>query len=407
MKIAFVTTQYPPHDAGGIGSYVHSVASALARAGHEVTVVCSADGQTRSTSVEGAGVRVERFPLVGPHWLWSRWRRSEPERLRVRHALSSAWAMRQVGTFDIVEVPEWKAQGLLLSGSVVVHLHLPLEVRSRWSDGPVPARRAISFGLERVGALRADALTATSVLTATLPDGSEWPGKRTVDIVAPPIDLQSWRPVDDVSVEPRVLFVGRLETRKAPEQVIEALARLRDEAPDARAVFVGKSMRHRSGRPYRVVLEELARVHGVDCEFHDPVSDPAAMHRFYETARVVAVPSRFEPLSLVVFEALACGRPVVMSDRVGAGEWLRDFPESVVPTDDADQLAAALRPHLVDRSHAARTGAAGRALAEAVCAEDRVVETRVAVYRSVTREAHDGVRRSRRPGRRGKGTRPR
>lgn len=388
MRIAFVTTQYPPHDAGGIGSYVQSVSSAFARAGHQVTVVCSAEGQERSSTVEGPGVTVERFPIVGPSWLWRRWRRPEPERQRVLHALSSRWALRQLsGEFDIVEVPEWKAQGLLLSGPVVVHLHLPLPVRTAWAGDRPPVHRAVSHALERLGALRAARVTSTSVITSTMPDGSSWPGRRTVQVVSPPIDLGEWDDRLDVrQTDPVALFVGRLETRKAPEQLIEALARVRDEVPDARAVFVGRSMRHSDGRSYRTVLEELALRSGVPCEFHDPVSDQASMQRFYEQARVVAVPSGFEPLSLVVFEALACGRPVVLSDRVGAGEWLGDLDGAVVPYGDVEGLAAAIAPHLRAPEHAARVGDVGRRQARSVCAEDALVESRLAVYRAVRQE---------------------
>ena len=384
MRIAFVTLQYPPHDAGGIGSYVQTVSAALVRAGHDVTVISAADDKVRSTTIEHPGVVVERFPMVGPRWLWAWWSRLEPERLRVHHALSGAWALRRIQSeFDVIEAPEWKAQGLLLRGTVVVHLHLPLEVRNAW-DGGARRARHLSHLLERLGAERATAVTATSRLTSQMPDGRSWLQDKPVQIVAPPIDIGRWSGATNVeSTEPRALFVGRLESRKAPEMLIDAIGHIRDHIPDATAVFVGRSLSHPSGLPYRDELEERAAQLGVRCEFHEPTSDAASMQRLYSSARVVVVPSRFEPLSLVAFEALAAGRPIVMSDRVGAAEWLGGLPGSVVPADDVAALASAIRPHLLDSRHAAEVGRQGRRLVSEICSDQNLVETRVAVYESV------------------------
>ncbi|MBK9241944.1 MAG: glycosyltransferase family 4 protein [Acidobacteria bacterium] len=70
----------------------------------------------------------------------------------------------------------------------------------------------------------------------------------------------------------------------------------------------------------------------------------------YAQAHVFVSASRQEGLSLVQAQALACGVPVVCTDRTGGADLrdLLDLPEwvTVVPSDDADVLAAAIRAML-------------------------------------------------------------
>lgn len=385
MRIALVTLQYPPDGVGGIGTYVETVAGLLAGAGHEVTVVCAARGQARSSAVEG-GVRVERFPVLGPPSLWRRFvAPHQTLRVRLHHALSSAWAVRRAGRFDVVEAPEWKAQGLLLRaarrGRVVVHLHLGFEQELAWNGTPPTLGQRIGCALERWTARSAHARTATSEQARRLPGGRTWLAGSAIEVVAPPLRTGPWATCPSVDgTGPVVLFVGRLERRKAPEVLVEALGRLVPEVPALRAVFVGRPM-GADGGSYADLVRDRAAALGLACELHDPTADPAALLDHYARARVVAVPSRFETLSMVVFEAMACGRPVVLTDQVGAAEWLDDHLRTgVVPAGDPQGLADALRPLLLDAGHAAAAGQRARACARTVTDPARVVADRVRTY---------------------------
>ena len=63
-----------------------------------------------------------------------------------------------------------------------------------------------------------------------------------------------------------------------------------------------------------------------------------------------------------VFDALACGRPVITADSSGAREWLRDGESALLtPAGDATALAAALR-RLLDARERARLGEGALAL---------------------------------------------
>jgi alpha-maltose-1-phosphate synthase len=76
-------------------------------------------------------------------------------------------------------------------------------------------------------------------------------------------------------------------------------------------------------------------------EHHDPAGQDQLV-RFYRRSHVFAHASREEGLSLVLVQALACGLPVVCTDRTGGVDLreLLDDPEwvTIVPADDAEAL---------------------------------------------------------------------
>jgi glycosyltransferase involved in cell wall biosynthesis len=150
---------------------------------------------------------------------------------------------------------------------------------------------------------------------------------------------------------PRILFSGKLTHIKAPDVLLEAFARMGE--PEASLCLVGDG-------PLRGRLEARARELGVAnrvlfAGFRNQRELPA----FYDAADVFVLPSRQEPWGLVVNEAMNAGRAIVVSDKVGSGPDLVRPGENgaIVPTGDADALAAALRDVLASP---ARTAAMGR-----------------------------------------------
>ena len=73
--------------------------------------------------------------------------------------------------------------------------------------------------------------------------------------------------------------------------------------------------------------------------FHGPVSQ-AQLADAFRSGSVLVLPSLEEGFGLVVPQALACGLPVIVSDRVGAKDLVRHRDNgSVFPTSDATALA--------------------------------------------------------------------
>ena len=148
---------------------------------------------------------------------------------------------------------------------------------------------------------------------------------------------------------PVVGFVGRIEPRKGPLDLVRAAPQIRAEAPDARIVLVG-------GDPYDSAPEYARRVRASGDVEHVPwVADGAAVMRHLD---VLVAPSRQEPFGTVLAEAMAAGTPVVATRVGGLAEVVADgVTGRLVAPGRPDELAQAVLEVLRERK---RMGAAAR-----------------------------------------------
>ena len=139
---------------------------------------------------------------------------------------------------------------------------------------------------------------------------------------------------------PFILSVGTLEPRKNLGRLTRAFGRLRAQGRQEELVLVG---RHGWGRDEaRRVAEELGIATTVRTLGYVPESDLPAL---YALARVVAFPSLYEGFGFPIVEAMACGTPVLTSNRSAMAEIGRDAAVLIDPTQVgsiADGLAALL-----------------------------------------------------------------
>jgi glycosyltransferase involved in cell wall biosynthesis len=96
---------------------------------------------------------------------------------------------------------------------------------------------------------------------------------------------------------------------------------------------------------------------------------PYQLRALYRRAQIVAIPLYdvdFQAGSLVAYEALACGRPVVISRTRGQNDIVRAAETGLyVPPGDSAAMATALNSLLADPARRAQMGAAARADVEA------------------------------------------
>jgi glycosyltransferase involved in cell wall biosynthesis len=379
MRVLFVSQEVPPETAwGGIGTYVDVLSEALAAKGVEVHVLSVADGQPMQRG-EHAGVTVHRFSLPPVHrpsrWAPEAWR-------RILVAVSVARLLPRLGFKpDVVECPEWMAEGLVLA----VRGALPLVVRLHSSarqlfpytrqgvsllgiDGRVAAH------LEEVSARRANVVVSTRANLDEVADSMRL-DDRALHAIPYPLRLPEFSPLAD-GAPPRVTFVGRLEPRKAPDVVLRAAPKVLAEVPDARFVFVGRDVVEPGVAPSAAWLRaEAGRLgigHAVELTGQ---LDREGVERELRRATVGAFPSRWESFGNVVAEASAVGRPVVVSSIPAFRDVVADrVTGEVARSGDPDAWAAALVGLLRDPNRARAMGEAGAAHVASLSAPARVAD---------------------------------
>lgn len=161
----------------------------------------------------------------------------------------------------------------------------------------------------------------------------------------------------DPAVHRLIGTVGRLQPEKDQRTLVDALALLRQQAPDQseplRLVIAGEGGQ-------RAAIEAAIAHHGL----HDRVwlaGERRDVPQVLQGLHLFVLPSRAEGISNTILEAMACGLPVVAT-RVGGNPELVQPGQTglLVPAGDAPALAHALRDALVSEETRRAMGREGR-----------------------------------------------
>ncbi len=323
-------------DAGGMNVYVVELSRRLAAMGVEVEVFTRAVSSDLPPVVEFAPGCVVRHVSAGP--LEPLAKAELPAQLcAFTAAVLRAEAAREPGWYDLIHSHYW------LSGQVgwlakerwgvpLVHtMHTMARVKNASlaeGDAPEPSARVIGEAqvVEAADRLLANTAAEAEQLVALYDADPE-----RVDVVAPGVDLQRYRPGNrdkaraETGLPPErdvLLFVGRIQPLKAPDLLVRALAVMVARQPSLRdqllVVIVGGPSGSGEAEPEHV--EQLAAALGVaDLVRFEPPAYGDQLASFYRAADIVVVPSYSESFGLVALEAQACGTPVVAA-RVGGLE---------------------------------------------------------------------------------------
>lgn len=160
-----------------------------------------------------------------------------------------------------------------------------------------------------------------------------------------------WRRQLGISDDRRVLlFAGKFERKKQPLQLMRAVQMLAD--PKLLLLMVGDGELKAEVDAIAAAGPERFRVL--------PMQNQSRMPVVYRLAELFVLPSAFgETWGLAVNEAMACGRPVLVSDRVGCARDIID-PSCgrVFALSDSSALARTIGEMMRDRNSLSQMGAA-------------------------------------------------
>jgi len=158
---------------------------------------------------------------------------------------------------------------------------------------------------------------------------------------------------------PLVLYSGRLVERKGIRELLAAIPRVLEAAPNARFVLAGGppplSGTEVAAQWLTPELDPyLGRIH-----FTGWLS-PSELSGWYRAADVLVVPSRYEPFGMVILEGMLHGLPIVASNVGGPAEILEHGRTGLLFTPrDAVGLAEALIALVRDEGSRRAMGRAG------------------------------------------------
>ena len=211
---------------------------------------------------------------------------------------------------------------------------------------------------------------------------------RLVSVIYNGVDISQFAPNmearNDLRLElgfPQGAFVvgtvGRLSPEKGGvDNLIRAVARLREERHEARLLIVGDG-------PLRVELESLNTSLGSPAIFAGLRSDVA---RVLNALDVFVMPSLNEALPIALLEAMSVKLPVVATRVGGIPEVLEDGKNGLlVPPGDVGALEAALRRLASDPEQRERLGSAGQAQVHSRFTLDEMARQVEEVYSDIAR----------------------
>jgi glycosyltransferase involved in cell wall biosynthesis len=284
-----------------------------------------------------------------------------PLHMRGRAQLRSLLRRQPADVLHIINGGYPGAEGCLLAAQVARELRFPKVLMSILSY-PYPRRTALDARLDRQVAQTVDLFSPNSAaagrglieLRGFAPDRIRPIASGTPP---PPLDLTAGaRLRAELGLPADSLIVGTvaaLEPLKGHLVLLEAIAQIQHEFPQAYFVFSGEGV-------MRPQLEDFIRRHQLNNQVYllGFTKDARAITNAFDA---VAFPSFYEGMPIAILEAMALAKPIVASAVGGIPEEIEDGVSGwLTPPRDSAALAVALRRLLGDFDLARAIGAAGR-----------------------------------------------
>ncbi len=177
-----------------------------------------------------------------------------------------------------------------------------------------------------------------------------------------------------------ILYLGRIHQIKGLDLLAKAYADIARSLKDAQLVIAGPDTGYLSS------LKKLVSGLGIGDRvlFTGPLFGREKLQAYVD-ADVYALPSSFEIFGITILEALACGTPVVVTDRCGIADIINQKGGLVVPY-DTDQLSHALLQMLVDSKMRQQFGQKGKLLVREQFNWEKIAEQFEHVYQTCRRK---------------------
>ncbi len=399
MRILILSNLYPPNVIGGYERLCFDVAEGLAARGHAITVLTSTFGG-RVAEYPGQTIHRVWTLLTGPD-IYAPYQGSPTQRedintanlAHLHHAIEQvrpdvvfAWNLffLDASILDALErcpVPvvvmltdNWllvMRNGRYVSDFFRLHVHGAEPFRA---PSPPPRWRRWAGRLKRILLRRPAARGPAAIFgSAFMRDlyragGVSFAHDRVIHngVKLPDVTGRSARDRRELAEAGvlRLLFAGRLVDLKGADTAVAALALLEPDRLGVRTVrltIVGDAQ----DRAYMARLEALIAAHPCRARIElRPAVVETALYDLFQAHDIYLFPSLYEPFSLTLIHALACGIPTIASDIGGNPEIVTDGESGLLfAKGDAADLTRKVMQLACDPALRARLSHGGQAAA--------------------------------------------
>jgi glycosyltransferase involved in cell wall biosynthesis len=354
---------------GGPPRVVSGLAAAQRALGIDAQILCG-DGSRLPEYAEYWQRHVHGFPVPYLHTITA-----GGANLFAPRAESQSWLRENLPTFDLVHVHQlWRPVTTLAAVAArrlrVPYLLTPHNTLTRFALGQKKAKKTLARWLlwDRIFAAAAgfhalNELEATEIRQCLESECRLFvvPNGVSLDEFTEPLESAVSVPASlspPRGPRPFILSLGRLHASKGADLLLEAFANLSGDYPTVQLACAGpdfgilSSLRRRAAE-----LGLSARTH-----FLGEVSGSERLW-LLRNAVCLAQPSKNEGNSLSILEAMACARPVVISDHCKFPEVAREKAGLITSLSTSD-LTTALDVYLRDPTRSDADGRCARALVE-------------------------------------------
>lgn len=171
-----------------------------------------------------------------------------------------------------------------------------------------------------------------------------------------------------------ILYLGRIHQIKGLDLLAKAYSGIARSLPDTKLVIAGPDT------GYLSYLKKLVADLGISDRvlFTGPLFGQEKLQAYVD-ADVYTLPSSYEIFGITILEALACGTPVVVTDRCGIADIINQQVGLVVPY-DTDRLRDAILKMLIDHKIRGQFGQNGKLLVREQFGWEKIAEQFEHVY---------------------------
>lgn len=372
MKILQTPVRFYPF-IGGVENYVYNLSKQIVKLGHEVKVVCAREPEDLQNHEIIDKIEVERLNYI-----------------------------RKIANTNVTPILPSK---LLRADFDLLHTHLPTPWSADWSAiiSKIKSKPLIlTYHNDIVGEGFANHISNFYNLTALKlilkrankiiithskylkysPRLKKYKDK--IEVIPIGVDIEKFKPLN-IEKEDNILFflsiLDEFHKFKGLDYLLKALKTVKNKISDIKLV-VGGNGKLLGYYKQKVISLDL----GDNVEFAGFIPDEQ-IAGYYNKCNVFLLPSlssRQEGFGIVLLEAMACEKPVIATEIVGAAEDVKKRNAGrIVKPKDEKALAEAIIEILEDKVLAKEMGRKGRKLLEEKYTWDKVAKKTLQIYKEV------------------------